>query len=336
MEQVLNAILAILLGVGGLLAYFFGTNYLLDTAYADTITPDGRVTKSNAKIRQQIRPWLFVFPALFLLSVFLVYPAVRTVYLSFFNDISTEFVGFDNYTWAVGDEGFQQAVVNNLLWLIVVPFMSTAFGLIVAVLSDRVRWERVAKSFIFLPMAISFVGAAIIWRFVYAFRELGDPQIGMLNQFVTQLGGDPLLWVNDPPLNSFALMVILVWIQTGFAMVLLSAALKGVPEETLEAARMDGANEVQIFFRVMIPQIWSTIVVVMTTIVIVVLKVFDIVFAMTGGQFDTEVLGNLMYTWMFRNFDFGRGSMIAVAIMVAVMPIMVWNMRNFWREEQIR
>lgn len=336
MEQVSSAIIAILLGVGGLVLYFFGTNWVLDRAAADQITPTGQVIKSRERLREGIRPWLFVGPALILLAIYLVYPAIQTIWLSFFDDLSREFVGFDNYTWAFGDDGFLLSLRNNLLWLIIVPFTCTALGLIVAVLGDRVRWESLAKSFIFMPMAISFVGAAIIWRFVYTYRSADAPQIGILNAMVTALGGEPIAWQTVPPGNNFALMVILIWIQTGFAMVLLSAALKGVPTETLEAARIDGASEIQIFFRIMIPQIMGTITVVMTTIIIVVLKVFDIVFTMTDGQFDTEVLGNYMYRWMFRNFDSGRGSMIAVTIMIAILPILIWNIYRFRKEEAAR
>jgi len=337
MDAVLNALLAIVLGVGGMLVYFYGTNFILDTVLADKVDANGFILKSNARTRERIRPWLFVLPALLLLTLFLIYPAFETVYRSFFDKNTRSFVGLDNYTWAYGDDGFRLSLQNNLMWLIIVPFASTAIGLLVAVLADRVRWESVAKSFIFMPMAISFVGASIIWRFVYAFRGEGQNQIGILNAvYVDLLGGQPQTWITVPPLNNLALMIILIWIQTGFAMVLLSAALKAVPEETIEAARIDGAGEVQIFFQIMIPQIMGTIIVVMTTIIIVVLKVFDIVYTMTDGQFKTEVLGNYMYRWMFRNFDYGRGSVIAVTIMVAILPILFWNIKRFQEEEKMR
>ena len=307
MQQVALTVAAIVVGVGGMALYFYGSNWLLDRLLADQVTPDGRVIKSRTRARDAIRPWLFVGPALIILTIYLVYPAIQTFLLSFQDALSRNFVGLDNYIWAVNDPGFQISIRNNILWLIVVPITSTAFGLVVAVLSDRVRWESMAKSLIFMPMAISFVGAAIIWRFVYAYRPPGQEQIGILNAVLVALGGQPNTWYTEPPLNNLALMVILIWIQAGFAMVLLSAALKGVPEETLEAARIDGASEIQIFFRIMLPQIITTITVVMTTIIIVVLKVFDIVFTMTNGQFETEVLANYMYRWMFRNFDNGRG-----------------------------
>jgi alpha-glucoside transport system permease protein len=185
-------------------------------------------------------------------------------------------------------------------------------------------------------MAISFVGASVIWKFVYDYRGDAESQIGVLNALVTFFGLPPQAWITIPFWNSILLMIILVWIQTGFAMVILSAALRGVPEETLEAARIDGANGFRIFFDIMIPQIWGTIVVVWTTITIVVLKVFDIIFAMTNGQWDTEVLANLMFKWMFVNFDYGRGSSIAVIIMLAVLPIMIWNIRRANAEEGTR
>ena len=336
MDQILQMFVSIGLGVGGMLLYYFGSNLILDTALRDQMDKQGSVTRSFARLREQIRPWLFIAPAILLLGLFLVYPALRTVYLSFFNDTTRDYVGLDNYRWALEDTGFRQSIQNNVAWLLVVPFGSTAFGLVIAVLADRVRWESVAKSFIFMPMAISFVGAAIIWKFVYAYRAADQTQIGALNAFVVWLGGEPRTWFTEPPLNNFMLMIILIWIQTGFAMVLLSAALKNIPEEIIEAARIDGANEIQVFFRVMIPQIMGTIAVVMTTIIIVVLKVFDIVYTMTNGQFKTEVLANYMYRWMFRNFDFGRGSMISVTIMIAVLPILYWNIRRFLEEEQIR
>lgn len=325
---------ATILAAGGLLAYFVGTNWVLDRIFVDKVGPDGKVIKSYQRWRSAIRPWLFLGPALLLMGVYLAYPVIQTFILSFFNARGTSFVGLRNYAWAVNDPAFNLAIRNNLMWLILVPTASTAIGLVVAVLADRVPWGTIAKSFIFMPMAISFVGASVIWKFVYDFRGPGREQIGALNALVTALGGEPQAWIAMPGWNNLLLMVILIWIQTGFAMVILSAALRGIPEETLAAARVDGANEIQIFFRVMVPQIMGTILVVWTTITIVVLKVFDIVLAMTNGQWGTEVLANLMYNWMFRGGgDFGRGSMIAVVIMVAVIPVMLWNIRRYRAEE---
>ncbi|HLA44955.1 MAG TPA: sugar ABC transporter permease, partial [Aggregatilineales bacterium] len=317
MDQILNAALAILFGVGGLFLYYFGSNWLLDTFLGDRIEPDGSVLKSNANSRESIRPWLFIIPGLVLLTVYLLYPAVATLYYTFFDAQSKNFVGLDNYEWAVNSSDFRTSVFNNILWIVVVPFMSTALGLLIAVLADRVRWESIAKSLIFMPMAISFVGASVIWRFVYAFRGEDQPQIGILNSLVIKFGGEPIAWISEVPINNLMLMIILIWIETGFAMVILSSALKSVPEETLEASRIDGANEFQIFFRVMIPQIAGTLAVVTTTILITTLKVFDIVLVMTNGQFDTEVLGNYMFRWMFRGLDDGKASVVALTIMVA-------------------
>jgi len=221
------------------------------------------------------------------------------------------------------------------MWLVVVPLLSVFFGLLVAVLADRVWWGGFAKSIIFMPMAISFVGASVIWKFVYDFRGPDSEQIGSLNALVMLFGLEPEAWITIPFWNNFFLMIILIWIQTGFAMVILSAALRGVPEETLEAARIDGANEVHVFLKIMVPQIMSTILVVWTTITIIVLKIFDIVLAMTNGQWGTEVLANLMFDWMFRGGgDSGRGSAIALFIMIAVVPVMIWNIRRFRSEEE--
>ncbi|MBZ0295272.1 MAG: sugar ABC transporter permease [Anaerolineae bacterium] len=318
-------------GVGITALYFYGSNYLLNALLPDTHSSTGEFV-SREGIRETIRPWLFVAPALLILGIYLVYPAVQTLFLSFNNANGREFVGLNNYKRALTDENFLEAVRNNLLWLIMVPTFSTAFGLVIAVLADNVRWGNIAKSLIFMPMAISFVGASVIWKFVYAI----NPSIGLVNAIIVGLGGEPVDVLQIPFWNNFFLMIILIWIQTGFAMVLMSAALRGVPEETLEAARIDGANGIQIFFRIMVPQIMSTIFVVWTTIVIVVLKVFDIVLAMTNGNWNTQVMANYMFDQMFRAFDYGYASLLALVIMVAVVPIMIVNIRRFQKEEAFR
>ena len=333
--QVFSGLLAIVLGVGVSVLYFAGTNWLLDVGLRDT-TREGRFV-SREHERDRIRPWLFVGPALLLLGVYLVYPVYETLRLSFFDRTGEIFFGLGNYIWAFRDPEFLRAILNNTQWLIIVPTMSTALGMLVAVLADRVAWGTIAKSMIFMPMAISFVGASVIWKFVYDFRGPDAPQIGVLNAIVVGFGGEPQAWITIPFWNSLLLMVILIWIQTPFAMVIFSAALRGIPEETIEAARIDGANEVVIFFKIMIPQMMSTVMVVWTTITIIVLKVFDIVLAMTNGQWNTEVLANLMFDWMFRGGgDFGRGSTVALIIMIAVIPIMIWNIRRFQKEEGMR
>jgi alpha-glucoside transport system permease protein len=332
-EQLLNAAIAVILGVGLCTLYFYGTNWLLNLLMADKPGADG-ILISRQHRRSQVRAWLFAGPALLILSIYLIYPVYETLKLSFLDKSGDKFVGLSNYFWAFTNPEFLQSVGNNVLWLVVVPAMSCAMGLIVATLADRVWWGTIAKSLIFMPMAISFVGASVIWKFVYDYGGPEGTQIGLLNAIVVALGGTPKAWITIPFWNNFFLMVILIWIQTGFAMVIFSAALRGVPEETLEAARIDGANEIQIFFRIIIPQIMTTILVVWTTITIIVLKIFDIVLAMTNGQWKTEVLANLMFDWMFRGGgDFGRGSTIALIIMIAVIPIMVWNIKRFREQE---
>jgi alpha-glucoside transport system permease protein len=326
-QQILGAIVAVGVALAVCFAYFWGTNWLLDT-FLGPASGSAETIGRRERSRAMIRPWLFIGPALLFLTLYLVYPAFETLRLSFYDKFGQRFVGFDNYAWALTDSVFWQSAFNNLGWLVIVPLFSTSLGLIIAVLADRLWWGNIAKSLIFMPMAISFVGAAVIWKFIYTYRGAGIEQIGVLNAIVTALGFPPQAWITIPVLNSFLLMIILIWIQTGFAMVILSAALRGIPEETLEAARIDGASELRMFFDIMIPQVWGTLVVVWTTITIVVLKVFDIVYAMTNGEFQTQVLANLMYRWMFISGDYGRGSTIAVIIMLAVTPIMIWNIRR--------
>nr|WP_319389663.1 sugar ABC transporter permease [uncultured Cohaesibacter sp.] len=328
MEQLASALGTVVVGVLACVAYFYGSNWLLDRVFpANAATPEGGIR--NLRVAHAVRPWLFLGPALLALGLYLVYPAIDSIRLSLYNSDSSKFVGLDNYVWLWFDAGFRQSMFNNMLWLLFVPAMSTFFGLVIAALTDRIWWGNIAKSLIFMPMAISFIGASIIWKFVYEYRGEGSAQIGIVNAIVEALGGDPQAWITIPFWNNFFLMIILIWIQTGFAMVILSAALRGIPEETIEAATIDGANGMQIFFFIMVPQIWKTIAVVWTTITITVLKVFDIVFAMTNGQWDTQVLANYMYDWMFRGGgDFGRGATIAVVIMLLVVPIMIWNIRS--------
>jgi alpha-glucoside transport system permease protein len=327
MQQLLLALLTVIVGVGAAVLYFYVANRVLDAL----LPPRGpaAVAARNQQIAATIRPWLFLGPALLLLGLYLVYPVVDSVRLSFYDRSGGSFVGLRNYAWAFGDTQFREAVVNNLLWLIVVPAACTILGLLIAFLTDRIWWGSIARSLIFMPMAISFVGASVIWKFIYDYRAEGSTQIGLVNAIVQALGGTPQAWIAMPFWNNFFLMAILIWIQTGFAMVILSAALRGVPEETIEAAIIDGAKGRHIFFHIMVPQIRGTIAVVWTTITIIVLKVFDIVLAMTNGQWNTEVLANLMFDWMFRGGgDFGRGATIAVVIMLAVVPIMIWNIRR--------
>jgi alpha-glucoside transport system permease protein len=332
-DQILQTALAVVVSVGLCLLYFYGTNFVLDRIVAMPFATRNR----RENIRALAQPWLFVLPALALLGVYLVYPLFETARLSFMNDTGETFVGLANYKWVLVDPNFLITIRNNFMWLLVVPAMATLMGLIVAVLADRVWWGNVAKTMVFMPMAISFVGASVIWKFVFDFRGPDAEQIGILNALVMGMGWEPQAWVTIPFWNNFFLMAILIWIQTGFAMVILSAALRGVPTDTIEAARIDGANELQIFVEIMVPQVLSTILVVWTTITITVLKVFDIVMAMTGGQWDTSVLANLMYDWMFRGGgDYGRSSTLAMVLMLAVIPVMAFNIRRFRAEEAQR
>lgn len=330
MHPALQAVLTIVIGLGGCIGYFWLSNQLIDKVLFPARGPNiGR----NIRRAEMIRPWLFLFPAIFALGLYLAYPVVATFWLSLTDrNQGGAFVGLANYQQMLREAKFWEAIRNNMLWLIVVPAASTGFGLLAAQLTDRIRWGNLAKSLIFMPMAISFVGASVIWKLVYDFRPIGQEQIGILNTVWVWLGGEPQTWLTITPWNNFLLMVVLIWIQTGFAMVILGAALRGIPEETVEAAIVDGANPFQIFFKIKVPQIRSTIVVVWTTITLVVLKVFDIVLAMTNGQWQTQVLANYMYDKLFRAFDWGVGSAAAMVIMLLVSPILVWNVINARRE----
>ncbi|WP_378947367.1 carbohydrate ABC transporter permease [Paracoccus sp. R86501] len=329
MELLWLAVSTIAIGVFGCVAWFWGSNWLLDRIYP----AKGDNAGDNIRRAGQIRPWLFLGPAILFLGMYLVYPVFDSLWRSLFNSDGSRFVGVNNYVWLVGDDKFRESMLNNMLWLLVVPALATLFGLLAAQLTDRIKWGNIGKSLIFMPMAISFVGAGVIWKFIYEYRASGETQIGLLNWMVTKFGVEPQIWLTLPGWNNFFLMIVLVWIQTGFAMVILSAALRGIPEETIEAAVLDGASPLQVFFKIKVPQIMGTIAVVWTTITIVVLKVFDIVFVMTNGQWGTQVLANLMYDWMFRGTpDYGRGSAIAIVLMILVTPIMVWNIWNARKE----
>ncbi|MEL6158799.1 MAG: sugar ABC transporter permease [Cyanobacteria bacterium J06554_11] len=317
---VLRAILAIALGSGGIIALFYGLNILVEKT----------LPRSTGN---RVLPWIYMGPSLLLLVTYLVFPTLQTIYISFFNKDSSEFVGFKNYGFAFTDPGMLTAFRNNLLWLVLVTGISVSLGLIIAVLVDRVKYESAAKSLIFLPMAISFVGASVIWRFMYAFKPAGTAQIGLLNAVAVSLGFEPVAWLVDRSINNFSLIAIMIWLQTGFCMVLLSSAVKGVPKDVIEAARVDGASEFQIFRRIIVPMIMPTVTVVATTVVVLVLKVFDIVFVMTGGNLDTDVIASRMVKEMFNFRNFGRGSAIAVILLIAVIPIMVANIRRFRQQE---
>ena len=309
--KILLALLAILIGVGGIWMIYAGLSAI--------------VALLDPRYQGRILPWVFVIPALILLAVFLIYPTISTFILSFTATPSGDPLA--NYRELLKPE-FLAIFRNNIVWLVLGTAGSVGLGLLIAGIFDRVHREALAKTFIFLPLAISLIGASVIWRFVYQWRPVDAPQIGLLNAVIVGLGGQPIAFIQTPPINTVALILIFVWLQTGFAMVVLSAAIKGVSIEILEAARLDGASERQIFFGIIVPIIRGSIITVATTIAISVLKIFDIVYVMTGGRFDTDVVANRMFLEMFQFFNDGRAAALAVVLFLAVTPIIVINVRN--------
>lgn len=331
----LIAIVAIVWGVGGVALLYWLFN--------------GLVERLPAAWSSRILPFVFVGPAIAIMVYFLALPTLRTFWISLFNrdgpaeglnfiqQLQSEgFVGLANYAAVFTERLMLEAFRNNIMWIIFGSTLSVIFGLLIAVLADRSRFEKLAKSMIFLPMAISFVGASIIWNFIYEYRPEGQPQIGLLNAIVTGLGGVPRAWpqwTDVAPWNNLFLIVIVIWLQAGYSMVLFSAALKGIPAELLEAGRMDGANEFQIFLRILVPSIRGTIITVWTTIIIFTLKIFDVVWVMTGGQFGTHVIATQFYRQSFTNRNSGFGSAIAIVLLLAVVPVIIYNLRQFREQE---
>ncbi|MGP6172352.1 carbohydrate ABC transporter permease [Microbacterium sp. A196] len=277
----------------------------------------------------------FLAPAFLLLLIGLILPSLQTFVASFMNSSGKDFVGIANYTWIFGQPDGVRVVVNTIVWVLIVPTVSTIVGLAYAVFIDRTRGEKIYKVLVFMPMAISFVGAGIIWRFMYEYRGPEYPQIGLLNQILVWFGGEPQQFLLNPPWNTLFLIVVLIWVQTGFAMVILSASIKGVPMELLEAAELDGANAWQRFTSVTIPAIRPALIVVLTTISIASLKVFDIVRTMTAGNYETSVLANEMYT-QFSKFEAGRSAALAVILFILVLPIVIYNARQIQKQREIR
>ncbi|MEA3377816.1 MAG: sugar ABC transporter permease [Chloroflexota bacterium] len=319
-HQVLIAVVAIIWGIGG-----FALLYVIANSIVEQL-PD--------EWRSALLPFVFVGPALAILGYYLVMPMVRSFLASFQDAATQSFVGLDNYAYVFTDRVMLEAFRNNVLWMLLGTSLTVAFGLLIAVLADRTHpaFETGVKSVIFLPMAISFIGAGVIWRFMYAARPASVPQIGVLNAIWVALGGEPVGWLTIEPTNTLMMIVVLIWMQTGFAMVVLSAALKGVPQELLEAGRIDGANEPQIFFRIMIPYIQGSIITVSTTNLLLTLKVFDVVWAMTGGQFGTNVIGTVFWRQMFTFRHNGRASAIAIVLLVLVIPVMWYNLKQLEQE----
>jgi len=322
-DRVPQVAAALVLPVAALLGYIFVAEWLLHRL------PSGA--------RPRLRPWIWIGPALAFVGFFLIAPAIQTIVLSLMDATSTSFVGVDNYVAVLTDPSVHIAIRNNLLWWIV---FFTSFvlinGLVIAVLADRVRYEGIAKSLIFLPQAISFVAAGTIWKFIYSYQPPGVEQTGTLNAVVVFFGGEPQPWLTQMPTNNLLLIIVAVWAWCGFATVILSAALKGVPVELLEAARLDGASEIMVFRQIVFPLLLPTITVVATTLVIFALKAFDVVYVMTNGNFETEVLANRMYKEMFTVRDYGRASAVAVLLLAGIVPVLVFNMRRFRQQEAIR
>jgi alpha-glucoside transport system permease protein len=313
-SKAIIAVVGLAVGIGGIWLLFIGVHSLLELL--------------GPRWLSRLAPWLFVGPALVIVGVYLVFPAILTIITSF-----TEGEGFvENYGFVFTDPDMLIALRNNALWLVVATGGSVIIGLVIATLVDRVKAEALAKTFIFLPLAISMAGAAVIWRFVYAWQPPQEAQIGLLNAVWTAFGNEPVPWLQTPGINTYLLIVIMVWLQTGFAMVVLSAAIKGIPSEVIEAARCDGARESQIFFRVIVPMIRGSMIVVATTIAVAVLKVFDIVYVTTGGRFETEVVANRMFNEIFLFRNPGHASALAVILFLAVIPIMYINIRNLRRQ----
>jgi alpha-glucoside transport system permease protein len=275
-----------------------------------------------------------------ILAVFLVYPVFNTILISLKDSQSKDFVGLENFRFVFTDSDMLRAIRNTAGWIILVPLFAVSIGLIYATLADRLwRGESVAKSLIFLPMAISFAGASITWQLIYSYRPAGfGSNIGLLNGIMIGLGQQPVKWLELQPWNNLLLMVIMVWMQTGFAMVVLSAAIKSVPDEIIEAARIDGASEFQVFRRIIVPSIRPTIVVVTTYMVINAMKVFDIVFVQPASAEvnGTVVVAERMIRWFFQLDNNGHAAAIAVVLFVAVIPVMIFNIRRFREEEAIR
>ena len=317
LDRILQLGLAVLLIVATLMGYLAIVERLLHPL-------------SNARQRK-LRPWLWIAPAGLFLIVFLIYPLVSTIYLSVMNADSTRFVGLDNFGFVFTNPQMQSAIANNILWIILFVPITVVLGLLIAVFTDRAPYERVVKAVMFLPLAISFVAAGVIWKFMYDYRPPGAPQTGTLNALLLGLFPDaqPQAWLINPATNNLALIFVAVWMFVGFCMVIISSGLKGIPDELLEAARVDGANDRQTFFYVTMPLLKPTLTVVTITMIISALKVFDVVYVLTNGNYNTDVMGTRMYKELFSSRDFGHAAAIAVVLLVAILPVMIANTRSY-------
>jgi len=295
------------------------------------------------RIKKKVEPYVFIGPVLLLIGIFIVIPTIQSIRLSFMEeeiDGSTTWVGFQNFKDLFAEDYFPNMVINNLMWIAIVPFMTVAIGLAIAQFANNVgsKSEKIFKSIFFMPMTISFVSAAVIWRYIYAYAPEGQDQVGLLNTLWMKLGGSPQAWfqIEAFRFNNLLLMVILIWLSAGYSMVLLSAAIKSVPEDTLEAGRVDGASTGQIFFKIVLPQIWPTVVAVFITVLIGAMKVFDIVLAMTGGNYNTTVLAQTFYLEYFIYGNTGKAMAAVVILIAAIVPVMFYQVRHYRKFEAAR
>jgi len=329
MKDLLTALLAVTAGIAITVLVYWVMNKIIH------LFPE--------KIKRKIEPFIFIGPVLFLIGVFVVIPTIQSIRLSFMEeaiDGSTTFVGLQNFRDLVAEEYFPNMVINNLMWIAIVPILTVGIGLAIAQFANNVssRAEKIFKSIFFMPMTISFVSAAVIWRYIYAYAPEGQDQVGLLNTFWIKLGGNPQAWfqIEAFRFNNLLLMVILIWLSAGYAMVLLSAAIKSVPEDTLEAGRVDGASTGQIFFKIVLPQIWPTAIAVFITVLIGAMKVFDIVLAMTGGNYNTTVLAQTFYLEYFIYGNTGKAMAAVVILILAIVPVMFYQVRHYRKFEAAR
>lgn len=295
------------------------------------------------RVKRRVEPYIFIGPVLLLIGLFVIWPTLQSIRLSFMEeaiDGSTTWVGFQNFRDLFAEDYFADMIINNLMWIAIVPILTVVLGLAIAQFANNVgpRSEKIFKSIFFMPMTISFVSAAVIWRYIYAYAPEGNNQIGILNAIWTALGGEPQTWfqIEAFKLNNILLMIILIWLSAGYAMVLLSAAIKSVPEDTLEAGRVDGASTGQIFFKIILPQIWPTAIAVFITVLIGAMKVFDIVLAMTGGNYNTTVLAQTFYLEYFIYGNTGKAMAAVVILILAIVPVMVYQVRHYRKFEAAR
>ena len=329
MRDLFTALQAIVAGIAITVLLYFSLNKLIH--------------QFSERVKRKVEPYIFIGPVLLLIGLFVIWPTLQSIRLSFMEeaiDGSTTWIGLQNYRDLVAEEYFADMIINNLMWIAIVPILTVALGLAIAQFANNVgpRQEKIFKSIFFMPMTISFVSAAVIWRYIYAYAPEGNSQIGILNAIWTALGGEPQTWfqIEAFKLNNILLMIILIWLSAGYAMVLLSAAIKSVPEDTLEAGRVDGASTSHIFFKIILPQIWPTAIAVFITVLIGAMKVFDIVLAMTGGNYNTTVLAQTFYLEYFIYGNTGKAMAAVVILILAIIPVMVYQVRHYRKFEAAR